>query len=230
MDHMPITQWAKDLQQDVFKKWENELPNAQEGFKIFGGPVQKNPKILFAGTNPGSSSDVELPREHMERFQKGNFDLPNHHDFLDAEWDLATEFRENLFLGNENHIKQTVATNRFFLHTSEEGDLNESNLDTFNEFCQKKFLEIVERLSPELVLCFSQKAYYHLENEYKFEKVKSESREDPVPWSKDLLWVSDSNSPRVIWIVHPSGKRLPDIEESEWKTIRDEVYSRVDFN
>lgn len=226
---MSVEQWARDLNREVFEKWKSTLPDDKQGFKVFSSPVHENPEILLAGTNPGSKKDADLPREHMEQFHNGNFSLPSQHEFLVNDWGIATAFREGLFGGNNTYLKETVATNRLFLHRGEEDDVNETELEEFNNFCEEKFLEIVERLSPELVLCFAQDTYDCLEQKYEFNKLKSEPRAHPTVSTKNLLWVSDNESPQVMWIAHPSSSHFHGIEDTEWETIREEVYPRVNL-
>ena len=226
---MSVHRWAADLTQAVFETWEAELPNDKEGFKLFNSPIQQNPEVLTAGTNPGSSATRNLPRDHMVRFQNGNFAPPDRHEFITKDYDLAEEFSEGLFADRTDHIEQTVHTNRYFIHRQSEDDL-EPGLETFNEFCEEKFLEIIERLSPELVLCHSLKSYNFLKQEYGFETVERILRTEPDRSGKYLLRISDHELPQVLWVVHPSSKHHDDLNDKEWATVRDEVYARVDFD
>jgi len=93
--------WIKDLNKTVFLEWKTKYPSWKTGFKLFYGPVRKNPKLMIISYNPGGSTHY-FQKEDLSRFEKGDFSAPKTNSYLIRNNRMAKRMRDLFNKKKEN--------------------------------------------------------------------------------------------------------------------------------
>lgn len=234
---MNTTEWAEALQEEVFKRWKEDVPNRWPEFKVFYNPIQDNPTIVIVGANPGLSGgkDIdnvpeELPvKDRIRRMEENkDFSPPDNHHLVTKTGELAEELRENLFLGDTDVIENSITmTNQWFLHSNEVDSIDTREYEFFNEFCETKSWEIITTLDPELVLCLREGVYDDLTNRAGLSTNDKELRHVDTPQDYRLYERADGTNRTIMRVVHPTSEHVKRFQgplvETEWGEIRNQI-------
>ncbi len=215
---MDLTKWAENLQEEVYKEWKTKYEFWEPGFKVFYGPISRNPKIMLISQNPGGNYRSFLEEDKI-RFENNDFSPPKEspysgdrrmakkmQDFFDRDISLlqnSVTFPIIFFRSKDTKVLKTIE--RFKLYEME-------------RFCFKKVKEIIETLKPETVLITGIHTHQKLKeilglfDEEIF--LKSES-------GRLVAIESKINNIKIFSMIHPTGTR---INKNEWFHIKDLFY------
>jgi len=211
-DREDMTEWASEIQREVYHHWKENYSDYDPGVKVFYSPVYRNPHLLILGYQPGGSEFGDL----HEKFEAGRFSPPAEHEYLTESWDLTRPVRNKLFRDATHHIEDSVALNLLFYKSpsiSEWKALEESKRNEIESFCISHTTTIVEELSPENVLIIGWETWDELTEVFGFETERTVERNGYR--GNDLVRISDSSSPQYIGIRHVSDRHSPSDDEYE---------------
>lgn len=197
-----MSEWAENIQQDVFNHWKENHPDYQPGVKTFYGPVFKNPRILFIGYQPGGSKFGPL----REQFEEGNFSLPDEHEYLTEMWGLAKNMRNKLFKNEHHLLKNSIALNHIFYRAESISDfksLPDEKRREMKSYSIAQTTKIVDTLNPDNIFLFGMATWNNMQDEYGFQTDYEVDRIGYQHWQK-LVRFSKTSSPQYIGLVHPS--------------------------
>ena len=144
------TKWAENLTKEVYKKWKR-IGKPKNGFRVFYGPVSKNPKLMIISLNPGG--DEKYFVKDKRKYEKGNFSLPLENFYLKRKNPFGKMIMR-LFEGNENVMEKSVITTvlLFRSHDLDQLKRNKKKYAEIKEFANKKVIEIIEVIRPKKIL------------------------------------------------------------------------------
>lgn len=206
--------WAEQLTKDVFQEWERKYRFWKPGFKIFYGPVKRNPKIMILSANPGGDKDSF--KGDLLRFRKGDFSLPIDNEYFSKPWHIARRIR-NLFDNKQDLLKESIAFPIFFFRSKSARALKQyiptQQRIEMELFCYRKVRKILKEVKPKklLILGFGtyEKFLDHL-------FVKAEN-EETVNGTKRIVIKTRWNSLPLFCLIHPTGAR---IKGKDWEKAR----------
>lgn len=203
------TQWARDLQREVFEFWKTNHQDHEQGVKIFYSPVNKNPNTLFLGFNPGGSSFNDF-----DKFHSGDFSLPDKHEYLHSNYTLAQRIRKKIFPDNHSLIQDSVALNYIYFRTkktSEWDAIPDEKKKDIKSFCQRKTQEVIDILDPNNIAVFGMRTWDEIKQLYDFKTAETHYRHEQD--NVRLVCISDRDEPQFVGFYHPSAQfRLNDEE------------------
>lgn len=98
--------WAESFQEEVFRYWK-------WGFRVFYGPVFPNPDLLILGFQPGGGPEDFL-EHHLDRYERGDFSVPQEHEYLIENYRIARQMRDKVLNGNKNILENSIKSNIIF--------------------------------------------------------------------------------------------------------------------
>lgn len=145
---------------------------------MFTSPVPEDASIILIGTNPrGGVPEGEDVHPRMQRFESGNFGVPESHDYAvgGREYPVAEAVR-SIFAGAEDLLEDSIETNRYYLRTRDtEGhdDLRSTVSgdiwDEYIQFCEDTDQGLIEHVDPDLIFAFSLGAFYEIRSDDRYE-------------------------------------------------------------
>jgi len=211
-----MEQWITNINRDVFHEWKSKYPSWKTGFKIFYGPVKKNPKLMIISYNPGGGT-YYFQKEDLHRFEKGDFSAPKTNSYLIRKNRMAKRMQD-LFRGNKKILEESVTFPILFFRSKD--------LDTWNtvpkkkrvameQFCYSKVLEIFDQIKPNKILILGfgtdHQLRKHFFNELYNEKILSNSK------NRKLAYLYNWKRIPTFCMIHPTGNR---ISKEDWINIK----------
>lgn len=197
---MSVQNWGEEIQEEVYDYWRENHPNHEEGFKIFYSPIRENPDLLVAGINPAGKPEHFKP--DLERFERGDFSLPEDHEYLEADYPYASDIRR-VFDGHLDLLDGSVALNVFPFRTGEDVWNNPSGEQAeMKEFGLSVFNRVVDRVCPKLVLICGINAFRDVigTRELKSDGLIYRPNQPNAP----ILLTARSRNVRYCGLYHPS--------------------------
>ena len=170
------TKWAENLTKEVYKKWKRI--GTKNGFRVFYGPVTKDPKLMIISLNPGG--DEKYFVKDKRKYENGDFSLPLENFYLKRKNRFGKRMMK-LFEGNENIMKKSVITTVLLFRSKDLENLkqNKKKYAQIKEFANKTVIEIIEVIRPKKILVIGNGTFdkmwqiQDIHNEKKLEKFGS---------------------------------------------------------
>lgn len=205
--------FAQSIINQVHAKWLSlkQFEHAEElkycwrnGFAVFYSPVTVEPDLMILGFNPGGGPDDFNEAEACE--------LPIEHDYLKRNYVLAKRMREELFVGNQSLLRESVKANLIPFRTSNKSEwyrIQKRLRAELEEFSRGVCREVVKTIKPRMIL---------LEGVQTFDLFCRWFAEDIVPLQSPFghqvvrgrRIYCDAKmryGPKVVGVVHLSGAR-----------------------
>jgi len=198
--------WAEDITKQVYEKWKVDYSTWKQGFKLFYGPVKKNPKLMILTFNPGG--DENSFQKDFNKFEKGDFSLFTRNEYLTRNYKLA-EKMQSFFEENEELLASSVTFPIIFWRSKsvkfwKKNFPKELQKDA-EKFCLEKTHKIIQFLDPAYILILGFKTYSILNknygpfsNEHEIRGIKNRKIGLKAKWENRPLFC----------ILHPSGARI----------------------
>ena len=144
------TKWAENLTKEVYKKWKR-IGKPKNGFRVFYGPVRKNPKLMIISLNPGG--DERYFVKDKRKYENGNFSLRQENFYLQKKNPFGKMIMK-LFKGNESVMEESVITTVLLFRSHDLPQLkrNKKKYAEIKEFANKIVKEIIEVIRPKKIL------------------------------------------------------------------------------
>ena len=151
------TKWAENLTKEVYKKWKR-IGKPKNGFRVFYGPVRKNPKLMIISLNPGG--DERYFVKDKRKYENGNFSLRQENFYLEKKNRFGNMIMK-LFKGNENVMKKSVITTVLLFRSHDLPQLkrNKKKYAEIKEFANKIVIEIIEVIRPKKILVIGNETF-----------------------------------------------------------------------
>lgn len=216
--------WIKNLNKTVFLEWKTKYSSWKKGYKIFYGPVQKNPKLMIISHNP-SGSEYYFQTEDLERFQRGDFSAPPTNSYTIRENPMAKKM-QNLFSGREIILKKSVTFPILFFRSKDVKtwkNVPRERRIGMEQFCYSRVKEIFEQIEPKKILVLGfrtdKKLKKNIFNDFPEEKTLKNSK------NRKLSYLYAWNKIPIFCMLHPTGNR---ISTKDWTLIRKKFHEFVD--
>jgi len=151
---MTLKKWAEELNQQVYKEWKTKYDFWEPGFKVFFSPVYKNPKLMILSLNPGGTK-VHYENENMRNFQKNDFSLPKHNEYLTKDHNMANKVKL-FFEGHYDLLEQSVVLPIVFFRSQNwkywKNNVPKNKRREMEQFSYDLVKEIIEKLKPKMFL------------------------------------------------------------------------------
>lgn len=210
---MNYERWARELQQDVFRFWQENHSDWEHGFKVFYGPVTASAEVLIVGEQPGGKASSFPP--DRERFESGDFSLPDSHEYISTDWRIAEEMRY-LFGENSSPLEESVKTNVNFFRAPDrdywKAKLSTDRREEIEGFCSDRVNEIITKVEPSLIVAEGIGTWDSLKRHLDLSSGQSIKR-----GRERLVVRSEGSSPKVIGLMHPSGARISSSDKDRMK-------------
>lgn len=218
---MNLDKWARDIQREVFQYWKENHSDWEHGIKVFYGPVNETAELLIVGYQPGGDASSFPPAR--ERFESGDFSLPETHEYLSTDWPIAKEMR-TLFGPNEGLLGESVKTNINFFRAPDidywEAHLDKERRDEMQAFCNDCIEEIFEEIEPSVIIAEGIRTWDELQYLLDLETENCAKR-----GRSRLVCTSEGSNPKVIGFMHPSGARISNEDKNR---IQDELLGTLE--
>lgn len=196
--------WAEQMQQEVYEYWNENHGEWDHGVKIFYGPVDESSEILILGYQPGGKASSFPPDQ--ERFEAGDFSVPDEHEYVYTDWDIAREMR-SLFGENRELLAQSVKSNVNFFRAPDmdywKYKFPKGKRSEAESYCLNHIDTMIDRLNPSVIICEGISTWDNLKNHRQFTSENCEYR-----GQSRLVCTSQDCEPKVIGLMHPSGARI----------------------
>ncbi|AKH98607.1 hypothetical protein [Halanaeroarchaeum sulfurireducens] len=211
---MNCDRWGRKLQQEVFRFWKENHSDWEHGFKVFYGPVTTSAEILIIGEQPGGKAASFQP--YRERFESGDFALPETHEYISTDWRIAEEMRY-LFGGNTSPLEESVKTNVNFFRAPDrdywKAKLSKERREEMERFCSSRVMDIIDKVEPSVIIAEGIGTWD------KIKRLLNLTNGQPIKRGRERLVVrSESSSPKIIGLMHPSGARISSSDKDRMKT------------
>lgn len=221
-----LTQWGEDIQKEIFEMWKEHFKEYSIGVQPFTSPLPEDADVICVGYNPGALKSTKRPTKETKRFQTGDFSLPKNGDYAQgrSDYDTAENLRKYLF---KDHLPfldgKSIETNLYHLRgtQSDDHDKIQSKVDkevweSYEQFCVKTFLDLVQKVQPEVIVMFALGTYYN--DRINTKVSEKEIYEVEGEGAKKALIVGDMFDIPVIITPHISKNRFY-YEESAIKDV-----------
>lgn len=210
-----IKKWAKNLIKDVFYEWKLNYSSWKSGFKVFYGPVRKNPELLILSFNPGGTEKSFM--DDFNRFTKGDFSLPKINSYILRDYPMAKKMK-NLFEENELYLKHSVAFPILFFRSKNvqlwKSSLSNKKRKRMEQFCYSLVKEIFREIQPKKILVIGFATYNRMK------KHLFGNLDDDILYGRNnrkLSYSSHLDGKPLLCILHPTGNR---ISNEDWEKIK----------
>ena len=215
-----MEQWIENINRDVFHEWKSKYSSWKTGFKIFYGPVKKNPKLMIISFNPGGG-EYYFQKEDLPRFENGDFSAPKTNSYLIRKNRMAKRMQD-LFSEKKKTLEESVTFPILFFRSKD--------LDTWKtvpkkkrfdieQFCYSKVKEIFEQIKPKKILilgfCTDHKLKRYFFHELTNEKILINSKNRKLAY--EYYW---KRIP-IFCMIHPTGNR---ISNKDWIKIKQKFH------
>jgi hypothetical protein len=217
---MSAEEWVWDAQEDVYDYWKSEHSDWEYGVKMFSSPVRESADILILGYQPGGG--VDAFDYYHDTYEEGNFSLPDKHRYLTADWKLARKMRD-LFGENTELLADSVKSNIIYFRAPDIATwerLEEKRRNEIEQFCFGYVQELVEQVNPSVILAEGISTWDELRSLLSINTGTQIKR-----GNHRLVCVSETDDPKVIGIMHPSGAH---ISREDWERLKRQTLSVLD--
>lgn len=232
-----LTEWGRQKQRDMFEMWNEHFKEHSIGVQPFTSPLSEDADVICIGYNPGALKSTKRPTKETQKFQRGDFSLPNSWDYAQggAEYDTAENLRKYLFRNHLSYLNgRSIETNLYHLRGTVSGDhdkikdkVDDGVWEAYEDFCVNTFLELVNRVRPEVIVMFARGTYTNNRIRDKVSETEVYKVEDEG--AKYALTIGEMSGIPVIVIPHISKNRFY-YEGSEIREVVEtkgpEVFSR----
>ncbi|MFP9193173.1 hypothetical protein ACLI4Q_16180 [Natrialbaceae archaeon A-CW1-1] len=218
---MSPEEWAESFQEDVFNYWKNEQKDWEWGFRVFYGPVFYRPEVLILGFQPGGSRN-DFHRDHFDRYNNGDFEVPERHEYLTKKYRIAKVMRNKVFKDRKELLSETVKSNVIFFRAKDENvwdSAPDEKRQEMENFSLRKIEEMIDTLEPKVVLAEGMRTWDILGSQIGFRGECRVRRSNAR-----LLCVSDDQTRTYAGIIHPSTH----VSDEDWKKVRSELFNVID--
>ena len=212
--------WIESINKSVFLEWQSKYSSWKNGYKIFYGPVKRNPKLMIISFNPGGST-YYFQTEDLQRFEVGDFSAPSINSYTIRKNRMAKRMQD-LFRGREKFLEESVTFPILFFRTKDARawkNVPKKQRFEIEQFCYSKIKEIFEQITPEKILILGFKTDHklkkHFFNDYSEEKDLKNSK------SRKLAYSYSWGKIPIFCILHPTGNR---ISNEDWGKIKQAFY------
>jgi hypothetical protein len=215
--------WAENVREEVYEFWKTNYRNWDPGFQVWYGPVDSQKNVLIIGMQPGGDED-SFENKRI-RFEEGEFSLPEEHDYLTSDFDLARDTGKAV---PKQLIEQSVKTNINFFRAPRDSDweegLDENSRKDIEAYSLKKVQELIQRLDPDLIITEGTGVYEELISDLEF-STDMEKKHQIGDKEETLVYVGNGDGFTVVGLKHPSaGWGLGTEQYQEMKETIKEVY------
>lgn len=160
---MDIQEWAEDLVNEVYEKWEaseDRYNFSESGFRVFYSPVHLNPDLMIIGFNP-DNDDKPFSKEDDSQ-------IPDFHEYLYHNSKIAKKMKY-LFEGIERDdwLERSIKLNLLFFKSENEAQWETLDQELRNEletFCFIKVNDIIDTIRPRYIITEGLKVFDMLVN------------------------------------------------------------------
>jgi hypothetical protein len=226
VDQKQIEDWAKNLTEEVDRKWEASAKEAlgECGYAVFYSPVRMRPDLMIIGFNPGGRKD-SFNRDEAKS-------IPNQHEYRTYRNEQTYPIAGKMYklfedLKNVRLLEQSVKTNIIFFRTKDEKQwksLEHGMKSKLEAFCMKKVKEIVETLEPRLIFTEGFQAFDRLKRTLLLSEKKPVVSEGKR--KRRIVHRANNEAYRLFGMRHPTGQWSRPSEE-EWKVIKRQLEEEV---
>jgi len=213
---MNYDQWAESLQKDVYDYWKENHRDWEAGFRVFYGPVFSEPEVLILGFQPGGPPG-DFARDHLDRYQDGDFSVPDTNEYLKNDYRIAKQMRTKVFEGHQNILKQSIKSNVIFFRAKDLdtwAEVPKAERKEMESFSLKKVDEMIETLDPNTVLIEGMKTWDLIKSRVGFNDECLARRSNAR-----LLCVSEDQDRTYVGIIHPSTR----VSDENWSKVKTEL-------
>lgn len=211
-----IDRWAEKLTKSVFLEWKSKYRSWKPGFKVFFGPVKRNPQIMILSYNPGG--DKEDFKEDLLRFRKGDFSIPVQNEYFSKTYRIAGQI-QRLFGNKKYLVKESVVLPIFFFRSKKAIILKQSfsvqERIEMELFCYKKVKSILKEIKPQKLLILGFDTYEKFMTQF-FVKAESERIICGTKGNRIAIKTSWNGIP-FFCLIHPTGTW---IKSEDWEKAR----------
>lgn len=218
---MQVKEWGESIQEEVYEEWKSQFKEHNPGFRVFYGPVFPEPEILILGYQPGGDPG-DFARDHLERYENGDFSLPEQNEYETKNYEFASRIREKIFNDRQNYLSESIGSNAIFFRSESIKKWKEVPIGRrreMEEFSINKVKEMIDVLNPKRVLILGMGTWDFLRSQLKFHS----SCEVRRPNAR-LLCTSATEDPNYVGVIHPSGR----VSNNDWEQIRSELWPLMD--
>lgn len=211
-----LTEWGEQRQREIYEMWEENFKQYSIGVQPFTSPLPDDTDVICVGYNPGALKSTKRPTKETQKFQEGDFSLPNNWDYAQGgeEYDTAENLREYLFRNHLEHLEgNSIETNLYHLrgtlsddHNDIKNKVDDEVWEEYEKFCVDTFLELVNKASPDLIVMFARGTYTNPRVNSKISEKEVIEVEDEG--AKYALTVGEMFGIPVIITPHISKKRF----------------------
>jgi len=148
---MDIQDWAEELVNEVYRKWEStghKYDFSERGFRVFYSPVHFSPELMIIGHNPNADDKLFCREEDIQ--------IPEVHEYFHHDSRIARKMKY-LFEGIEKDdwLEKSVKLNLIFFGSENEAQWEALEKDIRIElelFCFRKVHDIINTLKPRYIV------------------------------------------------------------------------------
>ena len=219
---MDIQKWAEEIQKDVWNEWKRNYNFIEAGFKVFFGPVVKNPKMMIITLNPGGGKE-RFENEDKPNFENGDFSPPKINAYISSPKPGPMSRNMRMFFSERmDLLENSVAFTSTFFRSKNLKELKKSmekyKFLEMEYFCSKKVKNIIETLEPKFIFVGGIRTYRKLR-----EVLGLFDEEDYIRSNDRLIAIKSRwNGIKIFTTIHPTGARVKKedklkIKELLWK-------------
>lgn len=207
---MKLDQWATSLIKNFYNQWESKY-KWKKGFKIFYGPVRKNPNLMILSYNPGGGID-NFTREDHHRYEAGDFSPPKINSYIVRKNHMAKRMQD-FFSGNEKMLKESVILPVLFFRSKNKKEWRESfpkeKRIKAEKLCFSLLDEIITKINPEKFLIMGIDTFETLENNFFGKLPIDEVFHSQYGEKRERLYIKSHWNGKPIFVIrHPTGSRI----------------------
>ncbi len=223
-----IDRWAQNLTKSVYSEWKSKYSFWKPGFKVFYGPVRKNPKLMIVSYNPGGNGK-NFESEDLKRFRRGDFSLPKANSYRIKQYTMSRKMQK-FFSGHKNLLEKSVTFPIIFFRSPRAKVLKKrirrQKRKTMEEFSYNKVKEIMFVIKPRVLLVLGFATYkrlkkYILDGNVKSEKsiLNNESRRISIR--------AEWKGIPIFCMMHPTGARIKNTDRNRIRKLFFKIVSQI---
>jgi len=216
--------WIENTNRDVFLEWKSKYHYWKAGFKIFYGPVKKNPKLMIISQNPGGG-EYYFQKEDFKRFENGDFSAPKTNSYLIRKNRMAKRMQD-LFSEKKKILEESVTFPILFFRSKDfdawKAVPKKKRLE-MEQFCYSKVKEIFNQIKPNKILILGFGTDRILKKNF-----FAESSNEKIlcnPNNRKLAYVYYWKKIPIFCMIHPTGSR---IRNNDWTNMKQEFHKFLD--
>jgi len=220
-----MEQWIENINRDVFLEWKSKYHFWKDGYKIFYGPVKKNPKLMIISYNPSGSKYYFLT-EDLQRFENGDFSAPKTNSYLIRKNRMAKRMQD-LFSEKKKILEESVTFPILFFRSKDMDTwkmvVPKKKRSEMEQFCFSKVKEIFDKIKPNKILILGFGTDRILKKNFFAESSNEKTLCNPK--NRKLAYVYYWKRIPVFCMIHPTGNR---ISNKDWINMKQEFHQFLD--